>query len=125
MASYQYPGVYPFRGDGAARQASAPDAPDVTEMIRQILLSAPGEGANLPEFGCGLRQLVFAPNSEALVATARLVVKQAFDRWLVGHVKLAAVEVLTSGTDDDRITISVTYQLVEETRENELEVQMG
>ena len=41
-------------------------AQHVDEMIRQILLTTPGERADLPEFGCGLRQLLFAPNSDAL-----------------------------------------------------------
>ena len=36
----------------------------------------------LPEFGCGLRQLIFAPQSEALVATVRIQIRQAVERWL-------------------------------------------
>ena len=111
--------AYPFRIDGAAHQAAvAPYAPHVAQMIRQVLLTSPGERANLPEFGCGLRQLLFAPISEALTATAQLVVKQALDRWLAAHIKLGKVEVLASDTEDDRITISITYELIE-TRENQ------
>ena len=59
--------AFPFRIDQASRQGSqSPYAQHVDEMIRQILLTTPGERADLPAFGCGLRQLLFAPNSDAL-----------------------------------------------------------
>ena len=45
-------------------------------MIRQLLLTDPGERVDLPQFGCGLRSLVFAPNSDALAATVKLRVIQ-------------------------------------------------
>jgi phage baseplate assembly protein W len=43
-------------------------------MIRQVLLTSPGERIDLPEFGCGLRQLIFAPHSSALDSTTNLIV---------------------------------------------------
>ena len=46
-------------------------------MIRQMLLTTPGERADLPTFGCGLRQLLFAPNSDALQATTQLLMQHS------------------------------------------------
>jgi len=75
--------AFPFRIDPASRQAAQTnyDA-HVEQMIRQVLLTSPGERADLPEFGCGLRQLIFAPHSEALTATTQMLVQQVLDRWL-------------------------------------------
>ena len=50
----------PFRIDPASNQAAqSPYAQHVVEMIEQILLTTPGERVDLPEFGCGLRRLLF------------------------------------------------------------------
>ena len=60
-------------------------------MIRQILLTTPGERADLPEFGCGLRQLLFAPNSDALQATTQLIIQRSLDLWLSDQIKVQTI----------------------------------
>ena len=55
--------AFPFRIDaGFGQAAQAAYAAHVDQMIRQVLLTAPGERVDLPEFGCGLRRLLFAPH---------------------------------------------------------------
>jgi phage baseplate assembly protein W len=118
--------AFPFRIDAGAHQAAeAPYPAHVEQMIRQVLLTAPGERADLPEFGCGLRKLVFAPNSEALNATAGIVVKQALDRWLAGQIDVKTVEVLPPvGEGEDRVRLRIEYVLIEtrETRQTQVQV---
>ncbi len=73
--------AYPFRIDPASGQAAQASYPThVDQMIRQVLLTSPGERADLPQFGCGLRQLIFAPNSDALNATTQIMVQQALNQ---------------------------------------------
>jgi phage baseplate assembly protein W len=61
----------PFRVDPASQQTGQAGYGDhVYQMVRQLLLTSPGERVNLPQFGCGLRALVFAPITDAL-ATPR------------------------------------------------------
>src|SRR5271157_5620690 len=85
---------YPFAIDPASGQAAQTDyATHVDQMIRQILLTAPGERADLPEFGCGLKQLTFAPHSDALDATTTILVQQALTRWLADQVTVQKVTV--------------------------------
>src|ERR1700757_1212587 len=92
---------YPFVIDPLSGQASqAPYATHVDQMIRQVLLTTPGERADLPEFGCGLRQLLFAPNSDALQATTQLLVQQGLNRWLGNQITLVNVAV-TPGPGGD------------------------
>jgi uncharacterized protein len=107
--------AYPFRIDQASNQgAQSPYARHVDEMIRQILLTTPGERADLPEFGCGLRQLLFAPNSDALQATAQLMVQRSLNLWLGSQINLQQVSVTPGpGGDYSQILIQISYILIE------------
>jgi uncharacterized protein len=113
MTRHDY--AFPFRIDPVSGQAQqAPYGTHVDQMIRQVLLTTPGERADLPEFGCGLRQLLFAPNSDALQATARLTVQRALDRWLTGQIQVQTVNVTPGdGGDDSQIVVRVEYLLIE------------
>jgi phage baseplate assembly protein W len=111
----------PFGIDHASRQVSGVDYPHhVEQMIMQVLFTAPGERVNLPEFGCGLRQLVFAPLSSALAVSTEITVRQALGLWLGGLIDVGDVTVQTS--DDagslldpstGMLEIAITYTLLD------------
>jgi uncharacterized protein len=107
--------AFPFRIDPVSGQAAqSPYATHVDQMIRQVLLTTPGERADLPEFGCGLRQLVFAPNSDALQATTQIMVQQSLSRWLGNQITLVNVTVTPGpGGDYSQIVVLVQYVLLE------------
>lgn len=107
--------AFPFRIDPSSGQAAqSPYATHVDEMIRQILLTAPGERADLPEFGCGLRQLLFAPNSDALQATTQLIVQRSLMLWLGNQITVQTVTVTPGpGGDYSQIAVEVGYVLLE------------
>lgn len=72
-------------------------AAHVEQLMKQVLFTNPGERINRPDFGCGLRRMVFAPNSDVTASLTRVTVFQALDRWLgrlieVDKVKVTAVE---------------------------------
>jgi phage baseplate assembly protein W len=106
---------YPFRIDPASGQAAqAPYDAHVEQMIRQVLLTAPGERADLPEFGCGIRQLIFAPHSHALDATTQIVVRQALNRWLGNQIQVQKVTVGPLGEGNEaQLLIQIDYVLIE------------
>ncbi len=110
---------YPFRIDPASGQAAqTPYDAHVEQMIRQVLLTAPGERADLPEFGCGIRQLIFAPHSQALDATTQIVVQQALNRWLGNQIQVQKVTVGPPDQGDEaQLLIEIDYVLIE-TRAN-------
>ncbi len=117
--------AFPFRIDAASRQAAQADyAGHVDQMIRQILLTAPGERADLPEFGCGLRQVIFAPHSDALDATVTLMVRQALERWLAGQIQVGNVTVARAAEtgDPSQLLVRIEYTLVETRRARQTEV---
>jgi|SRR6185436_1149794 phage baseplate assembly protein W len=80
----------------------------VEQMMFQVLFTAPGERIDRPDFGCGVKRLVFAPNSEATAALAQITIFEALTRWLetaitVNDVKAAAI--------DSRMEIRISYTL--------------
>jgi len=110
--------AFPFRIDPTSQQtAQAGYAAHVGQMVRQLLLTTPGERVNLPQFGCGLRSLVFAPNSDALAATVQLRVIQGLNQWLAGIVNVVDVTVGAGPggavLEPGALQVTVTYTLVE------------
>jgi hypothetical protein len=110
--------AYPFRVDPSSQQtAQAAYAAHVDQMVRQLLLTSPGERVDLPQFGCGLRALVFAPMSDALSATVQMQVLQALGQWLAGIVVPTRVTVVTSNDnaalEPGTLQVTVAYTLVE------------
>jgi uncharacterized protein len=80
----------------------------VRQLIRQVLLTAPGERVHRPEFGAGLRRMVFNPVSEATASLLQTTVFQSLDRWL-GH--LITVDDVTATAGDGRLDVTIVYTL--------------
>ena len=123
--------AFPFRINIASGQAAQTSyETHVEQMIRQVLLTAPGERADLPEFGCGLRQLIFAPHSEAVGATTQILVQQALNQWLAGQIQVTAVKVAPPGStdatgqplDDAQLLIEIDYVLIETQTNNHIQI---
>ena len=101
---------FPFRV-GPDGPATSNRAEHVREQIEQVLFTAPGERVFRPEFGAGLRNLVFEPNTSALrqVTEKRLVASLA--EALKGEVDPRTLEVVLPEEGDEKLRIIVTYQL--------------
>ncbi|MCA3624585.1 MAG: GPW/gp25 family protein [Methylobacterium sp.] len=98
----------PFAFDGRGRAATTGEEDHARHLIRMVLFTAPGERVNRPDFGCGLRQLVFAPLSDALAATTQHLVQGALLRWLGDVLIVNAVEVSIA---EATLFIEVRYTL--------------
>jgi uncharacterized protein len=109
--------AFPFRIDGASRQgAEAPSyEAHVEQMIRQVLFTSPGERVNLPDFGCGLRRLLFAPNAEPLAARTKIMVFQALTRWLGAYIEVRSVDVRggEEPVNENQLLVRIEYVLRE------------
>ena len=122
--------AHPFRIDPASQQTAQTGYPThVDQMVRQLLLTTPGERVNLPQFGCGLRSLVFAPNADALVATVKLRVIQGLNQWLAGVVTVLDV-VITSGPAGGALEpgtpqVTVSYTVIETQTSQAVTVVIG
>jgi uncharacterized protein len=84
---------FPFHIDGRGRSAETAEDDHIRDMIFQVLFTDPGERVNRPDFGCGVKQLVFMPNSDALATATQFLVQGALQRWLDGVIQVESVEV--------------------------------
>jgi phage baseplate assembly protein W len=83
-------------------------AEHVEQLMRQVLFTSPGERINRPDFGCGLKRLIFAPNSEVSASLAQVSIFEALRRWLdpvisVNDVKVKAI--------NETLEIRIVYTL--------------
>jgi phage baseplate assembly protein W len=98
--------AYPFQIDPAGRVATASDDEHIRQMIEQLLFTSPGERVNRPDFGTGVMQLVFAPNSSELASATEFMIQSALQQHLGDVIKPEAVRVTS---EDATLTITVQY----------------
>jgi hypothetical protein len=96
---------FPFHFDGRGRTATTGDDEHVRDMLEQLIFTSPGERVNRPDFGSGVLQLVFAPNSPELAAALQFTMQAAIQRWLGDLVDLQALQV-----DSDEATLRIDVQ---------------
>ncbi|HTG33544.1 MAG TPA: GPW/gp25 family protein [Thermoanaerobaculia bacterium] len=98
---------YPFHFDRLGRTATTGTDDHVRDMVEQLLFTNPGERVNRPDFGSGLLQLVFAPNSPELAAALQFTIQASLQRWLGDVIQVQALEVTSRDS-----TLCVVLQYV-------------
>jgi len=96
---------FPYQFDGRGRTLD-PLADYLRQLVEQVLFTSPGERVNLPDFGSGLLQLPFAPNSPEMAAATQFSVQGALQKWLSGYIKVQSV---VATADEGTLTVTVTY----------------
>jgi len=97
---------FPYRFDGRGRTSDVDEAAWIRGLIEQVLFTAPGERVMRPDFGSGLRELVFAPNSPEVAATTQFLVQGALQQWLADLITVESVEVEAV---ESSLTVTVQY----------------
>jgi phage baseplate assembly protein W len=87
--------AFPFRPDRRGRTAHAAYEDHVRDLIEQLLFTSPGERVMRPDFGCGLLDLVFTPNSPELASALELSVHAALQRRLGELIEVESLDVLS------------------------------
>jgi hypothetical protein len=102
--------AFPYRIDGHGRSAQAERDVWLRGLIEQLLFTVPGERVNRPDFGCGLMQLVFSPNSPELAATVQALVHASLQQWL-GY--LLQIDEVSASSEDATLSVLVRYTVLE------------
>ena len=97
---------FPFHFDRRGRSASTDDDDHIRDMIEQLLFTNPGERVNRPDFGSGLQQLIFGPNSPEVAAAVKFTIQGNLQRWLGDLIELQALEVTS---EDSTLNILIKY----------------
>ena len=99
---------FPFHFDSRGQTAVTDDDDHIRDMIEQFLFTNPGERVNRPDFGSGLMQLIFAPNSPELAATLQFTVQAGLQQWLGDLIEVQQLDVTS---DDVSLSVDLKYKV--------------
>lgn len=97
---------FPFHFDQRGRTAATDGDDHIRDMIEQLLFTNPGERVNRPDFGSGLLQMVFAPNSPELASALQFTMQAALQRYLGDLIDLQDLQV---NAQDSTLSVAVQY----------------
>src|SRR5215475_7371967 len=109
---------YPFDFDQLGRTATTDDDAHIRDMIEQFLMTSPGERVNRPDFGSGLLQMVFAPNSPELASALQFTIQAGLQQWLGDLIEVKNLEVVSHEAElrvDVQYVVRRTQQTVTNT----------
>jgi phage baseplate assembly protein W len=98
--------AYPYRFAPLGNTAETADEPHIRDLIEQVLFTSPGERVMRPDFGCGVAQLVFAPNSVELASATQMLIQGALQQSLGELITVMGVSV---EADDAILSVTVRY----------------
>jgi phage baseplate assembly protein W len=101
--------AFPVQPDrGRIRQASGEES--VQQSIRIILSTAPGERVMRPDFGCRIREYVFALNNASTIGAATRAVREALAQW-EPRIDLIDVRAATDPMQPRTLLVEIDYRL--------------
>jgi uncharacterized protein len=99
---------FPIRPNARGGLSFSSAEQDIQEAIWIILSTAPGERQMLPQFGCGIHEFVFAPNSPATRGAIAHQVFEALNRW---EPRINVVDVRVDSPEENTLRIRVDYRI--------------
>jgi phage baseplate assembly protein W len=113
---------FPYSFAANRRTATANRDDHVRQMLEQLLFTNPGERVNRPDFGSGLLQLVFAPNSPEMAAALQFTTRAAIQRYLGDVVDIQSLEITA---DDSTMRLTLTYRVLATGETQQTEIERG
>lgn len=109
---------FPFQFDHATGGvAMSQYEENIRDCITVILGTRPGERQMLPEFGCRIHELMFAPNTRATATLVSYHVKQALERW---EPRIEVTKVDSWPDPGGQVRVQVHYKIRSTLSEQEL-----
>lgn len=101
---------FPIQLDRQQDIALSQEEEDIQEAIWIILSTARGERLMHPDFGCGIHDLIFAPNDSGAAGLARFYVEEALAQW-EPRIDVEQVQVEADPAEPTLLLISVAYRV--------------
>ena len=99
--------AFPLDASGGS-VAMVADQDSIAQAILMILQTNPGERVMLPDFGCALARLVFAPDNSATLHLIETEVTRALRAW-EPRIRVTGVTADPEPTHRNRVVVSVDY----------------
>lgn len=101
---------FPFGFDAARGTVRLSEFEEnIRQNITVILGTRPGERQMLPQFGCRIHEVLFAPDTRATAGIAGHHVKEALGRW---EHRIEVVNVDAQAEGDGAIRVRVQYKIL-------------
>lgn len=114
---------FPFRFDPSTGGVSTSGGEEnIRESMTIILGTRPGERQMLPDFGCRIHELMFAPGTAANAALITWHVKQALLKW-EPRVDVIGVESTVEG--GGKVRVQVRYRVKTTQAEQTLDLDLN
>jgi phage baseplate assembly protein W len=101
---------FPLQVDPQGRIATSRDEQRVEESIYLILGTKLGERVMLPQFGCGIHDLLFAPNNAATRTRAIDAVRRALVSF-EPRIDVLDVSIETAPAEMNLLLVRISYRL--------------
>jgi uncharacterized protein len=100
--------AFPLQIDSNGGFAFAAYEADVEQSIFSILSTAKGERVMVPDFGCGMHDLVFSPNTSTQAGAVASEVREALVRW-EPRIDVVSIDVSIGGDQREVLLIRIDY----------------
>ena len=101
---------FPLQVTPNGRIAQAAAEQRIEESILLILATAPGERPMRPDFGCGIHDLVFAPNNARTIALVVHLARQALVKY-EPRIDVLDVSAQSTAESANQLLIRVNYRI--------------
>lgn len=114
---------FPPMINGEGRWAFSSGAENIRQSIRIILQTQPLERLMLPEFGAGLKRMLFEPNSAATHKLIEETIDQALRRW-EPRITLESVDVENDTENSQTAVVTIRYTLVATKKPEQMQLRV-
>lgn len=111
--------TFPLQVTPTGAIATSSEEQKIEESILLILSTAPGERLMLPQFGCGIHDLVFTPNDTGTISRVVDLVRRALTTY-EPRIDVLDVSVQTSNGQPNLLLIRVDYRVRDNNSMNNL-----
>jgi phage baseplate assembly protein W len=101
---------FPLQVTPAGGIATSSEEQKIEESILLVLSTAPGERLMLPDFGCGIHDLVFSPNNSSTVTMVVDLVRRSLTKY-EPRIDVIDVTAETSTEQQNLLLIRVDYRV--------------
>lgn len=116
---------FPFEVNPATGGIAMSEFEDnIRQCISVILGTKPGERQMLPEFGCRINELMFAPNTAATASSISYHVRRALARW-EPRIEVKAVDAFPDANGHMRVTVKYVIRSTESEQDLSLLLNPG
>jgi len=115
--------AYPLKVNRHTRKIS--EQPDydayIIELIKQVIYTSPGERINRPDFGSGVRRMVFGGGAGGTDSFAKAIILEGLEKWLGD---LISVEAVNTRFDNNVFYVEITYIVLHRGRRRYLNMEV-